>query len=133
MNGSPKSALRRSESTPAHRLALSSSSPAVTQLRKEVVIKTPSEEDYEDGENATHFKSSNIEKKVEDLLEEFFSSLDTEEVGICIKDLHSPDYHGEVVSKAISLAIEKKRKRQRRALEIIYLSTKQQCLKHRRF
>jgi len=110
MNGSPKSALRRSESNPAHRLALSSSSPAVTQLRKEVVIKTPSEEDYEDGENASHFKqSSNIEKKVEDLLEEFFSSLDTEEVAICIKDLHSPDYHGEVVSKAISLAIEKKK------------------------
>eukprot|EP01114_Cavostelium_apophysatum_P005287 TRINITY_DN1608_c0_g1_i4.p1 TRINITY_DN1608_c0_g1~~TRINITY_DN1608_c0_g1_i4.p1 ORF type:complete len:792 (+),score=237.94 TRINITY_DN1608_c0_g1_i4:374-2749(+) len=92
---SPRSALRRSMSGTG--TAAPSAAP-----KKAVAIKTPEEEPT--------FKQSpqNLDKKVGLLLEEFLSSADSEEALACLQDLNAPDYHGEVVAKAVSLAIEKK-------------------------
>ncbi|KAK1289093.1 Eukaryotic translation initiation factor isoform 4G-2 [Acorus calamus] len=47
-----------------------------------------------------------LQKKTVSLLKEYFSVLDLNEAKQCVEDLKSPQYHGELVKEAITLALD---------------------------
>jgi hypothetical protein len=52
--------------------------------------------------------AEDIEKKVDDLLEDYLVGADIKEAIAAIKELEDPNYHAEIVNKSISLGLEKK-------------------------
>lgn len=51
-----------------------------------------------------------VETKMDDILEEYFSSNDATEATICIKELKSPSAHASIVTKGILIGLEKREK-----------------------
>ncbi|KAL6061260.1 Eukaryotic translation initiation factor 4 gamma 2 [Balamuthia mandrillaris] len=70
------------------------------------------EEDLSSSSSSSEQASSSANKKLHEaatmLLEEYLCSHDGEEAGECLKDMDAPDFHPEVVKKALVLTIERK-------------------------
>ena len=93
----PKSALRRSNST--------------TFPKKGVTISEPKDEPRE-------LTPEELENKTDLLLKEFLGSGDLEEAVLCVKELESIEYHPEVINRGVMLALEKKDEDRQRMLTL---------------
>ena len=52
-------------------------------------------------------------------MQEYLTSLELEEALLCLKDLNAPDFHGEVVNRAVSLVFDKKERDREEVMKLL--------------